>query len=65
MRLEGRGALDQALSFGHVEGQQQKLKLGGQLVLAPLPRNLHRKSETLPPKNTVEYRQCHLSLIGT
>jgi len=45
LRLEGRGALDDAAAIGHGEREQQQLDVSGQLVLAALPGYLDGEGE--------------------
>jgi hypothetical protein len=63
--LEGGAALDQVPRFGNVEGQQQKLKLGGELVFTSLAGNLHGEGQALFTEDAAQYCQCYLALVGS
>src|SRR3989337_1869123 len=42
---EGGGSLHQVAPLAHKEGEEEDLQLGGELVLSPLPGDLHGKGE--------------------
>ncbi|MBI2852934.1 MAG: hypothetical protein HYX84_07540 [Chloroflexi bacterium] len=48
-----------------MESEQQEIKLGGELIFAALPGNLHGKGKSLAAKDAVQDRQGYLLLVRT
>ena len=62
---EGRGAFDQVAPFPHVQSQEQHLKVGRELVLAPLTGYLHGERQPHSSPHGVHGSAGDVKLIGS